>query len=378
MDSWGIYVHIPWCESRCPYCAFNTYVEKAPPFRAYTDAILQQWAAHQADFQGAPSTIFFGGGTPSLHPPELIGALIEAFQPASNAEITLEANPGGSTKTSLSAYRDAGINRVSLGIQTFHSKHARFLNRGHSVDDARQLLADVAATGFNSWSADLIFALPHQSLSEWAEDLQALLDCEPPHVSLYGLTAEEGTPYTNALKKGRFPVQDEELWEAMMDTACEQLEQAGLQRYEVSNWAHAGHQSRHNSLYWRGKHWMGLGAGAHGWHPQGLRTVGHLEPQAFIQNPNTWKESHTSNSKESAIELMLSTIRHIDGIPLGSLHQLGWNIQRSKIAHHLENGLLVYGENALQVRTRGWKLINSLLLSLESALEPISHNPSAP
>ena len=377
MDSWGIYVHIPWCESRCPYCAFNTYVEKTPPFHDYNEALLRQWAAHKQDFRGAPSTIFFGGGTPSLHPPELISTLIETFQPAPNAEITLEANPGGSSRESLKAYRAAGINRVSLGIQTFHKKHARFLNRGHSVADARQLLEDVALTGFESWSADLIFALPHQTLSEWMEDLHTLLECKPPHVSLYGLTAEEGTPYTKALQKGRFPEQDEELWEAMMDTACEVLKDAGLQRYEVSNWARAGHQSRHNSLYWRGKHWMGLGAGAHGWHPQGLRTVGHLNPQDFIRHSTAWKESHRPTPKDQAIELILSTIRHIDGIPLHTLHESGWQIQREKLSIHLEKGLLVYGENSLQVHARGWKLINSLLLSLESALEPIAQNPSA-
>jgi oxygen-independent coproporphyrinogen-3 oxidase len=372
MTPWGIYVHIPWCRSRCPYCAFNTYVDPDPPFEAYTQALLRQWSAHRGDFEGPPSTVFFGGGTPSLHPPDQIAALIEAFAPSEEAEITLEANPGTVNPALLASFRRAGVNRVSLGIQTFQRKHARFLNRGHSVDDAQRLLAEVAEAGFKSWSADLIFALPHQTLHEFEADLSMLLACEPPHVSLYGLTAEEGTPYTEALNAGRFPQQDEGLWEEMYDLAIARLDAEGLARYEVSNLARAGHRSAHNSLYWRGNHWLGLGAGAHGWHPQGLRTVGHALPKNFMAEPEIWAESHCPNAQEQALELLLSSLRHIDGVDLAVLGGLGWALDPEKTRRHIESGLLAQEENSIRVRDRGWKLINSLLLALESALVPLS------
>ena len=376
MSSWGLYVHIPWCRSRCPYCAFNTYVEDSPAFEAYTHALIRQWEAHKSDFPGHPSTVFFGGGTPSLHPPELIAQLLQAFSPETNAEITLEANPGTVGAEELSAYRRAGINRVSLGIQTFNPKHARFLNRGHSVHDARRLLEEVADTGFDSWSADLIFALPHQNMADFSVDLDALIATNPPHVSLYGLTAEPGTPYTKALSEGRFPAQREELWEEMFDLALDRLEEVGFERYEVSNLARKGHRSRHNSLYWRGQHWAGLGAGAHGWHPTGTRVVGHSNPNDFIQSPTTWEETHTPSPREAAVELLLSTLRHIDGIPLPALRRLGFCLDPTKLHRHLSNGLLIADEQKLRVAGRGWKLIDSLLVDLEQALTPQSPKPS--
>jgi oxygen-independent coproporphyrinogen-3 oxidase len=377
MSDWGLYIHIPWCRSRCPYCAFNTYVEDTPAFEAYTNALIEQWEALKDEFSGRPSTIFFGGGTPSLHPPDLIAQLIEVFQPLDEAEVTLEANPGTVGAQQLSQFRAAGVNRVSLGIQTFNPKHARFLNRGHSVNDAMRLLEEVAATGFHSWSADLIFALPHQTLEDFAYDLDALADAAPPHVSLYGLTAEPGTPYTKALQKGRFPKQNEELWESMFDLALQRLEAQGLQRYEVSNLAQTGHRSQHNSLYWRGHHWAGLGAGAHGWHPSGRRVIGHSKPEKFIASPTTWEDSHTPNSREAAVELLLSTLRHIDGIPLSKLERLGFCLQGPKVNHHIHHGLLIADSGCLRVAGRGWKLIDSLLVDLEASLSPSLSGPSS-
>ena len=371
MSKWGLYVHIPWCKTRCPYCAFNTYVDKAPPFEAYTEALIAQWGRHYKDFNSSPSTVFFGGGTPSLHPPELIQRLLGSFGPSKDAEITLEANPGTVNLERLNAYKKAGINRVSLGVQTFQRQHAAFLNRGHSVNEAAQLLEDVAEAGFDSWNADLMFALPHQSLASFQEDLEALIDCQPPHISLYGLSAEDGTPYTRALQAGRLPTQDEELWENMMDHAETRLHQAGWERYEVSNWSKPGERARHNSLYWQGAHWMGLGAGAHGWHPQGTRTVGHKSPKNFIQSPTTWAESYTPSAHDTAVDLILSCIRHKDGISLQKLHDWGFDIEKKRIQNHLDSGLLAWSENRIRVQSRGWKLINSLVIELESALQPL-------
>lgn len=370
MNPWGLYVHIPWCRSRCPYCAFNTYVDPDPPFQSYTRALIRQFEAHQPDFEGQPSTVFFGGGTPSLHPPEQIRELIQVFGPKKNAEITLEANPGTVNPALLEALLEAGVNRLSLGIQTFQAQHARFLNRGHSVADAQRLLTEVSRAGFRSWSADLMFALPHQSVADFQSDLDSLLACDPPHVALYGLTAEEGTPYTKALQAGQFPPQEEGLWEEMYDCAVKRLSAAGLQRYEVSNWARPGHQSEHNNLYWRGRNWLGLGAGAHGWHPQGLRTVGHALPKQFMEKPTEWASQYKPSARERVVEYLLGALRHNLGVEFSVLSKLGWRLDTQKLTLHVQNGLLKIDKNSVRVHERGWKLINSLLLHLESALEP--------
>ena len=162
----------------------------------------------------------------------------------------------------------------------------------------------------------------------------------------------------------------------MFDLALERLSETGLERYEVSNLARKGHRSKHNSLYWRGQHWAGLGAGAHGWHPTGARVVGHSNPKDFIASPTTWEESHTPSPREAAVELLLSTLRHVDGVPAPALHRLGFELDSSQLDHHVSNGLLIEEAGGLRVAGRGWKLIDSLLVDLEKALVPHNHRAS--
>ncbi|MEE2751954.1 MAG: radical SAM family heme chaperone HemW [Myxococcota bacterium] len=365
---WGIYVHIPWCRSRCPYCAFNVEVRENPPTKAYTDALTKHWRALSSHFEGQADSVFFGGGTPSLHPPELLKELVEVLSPAPQAEITLEANPGTVGPELLNDFLEAGINRLSLGIQTFDPKHARFLNRAHSVADARDLLKMVRMAGFESWSADLIFALPNQNLTQFERDLDTLVSLDPPHVSLYGLTAEPGTPYTQALQAGAFPEQDEDTWADMYELAVSRLSQAGLERYEVSNFARKGHRSRHNEHYWRARPYAGIGAGAHGWLPNGQRTVTRSRPDEYIENPCDWAHIETPTARNAAKERVLSTLRHVDGIDLRKLSSLGFSLDEHKLASLLEHNLVELRENHLVLGTNGWNIADGLVRRISDAL----------
>ena len=372
MDCWGIYIHIPWCISRCHYCAFTTNVDSEPPWVAYVDAIMQEWDNTQPLFKGTPDSIFLGGGTPSLMPPDQLRRLIEHIGPTKDCEITLEANPGTVDKEKLHAIHSAGVNRLSVGIQTFQPHLAKFLNRGHSVAHAQDLLRDIKSIGLKSWSADLIFGLPNQTIEELKLDLLELLASDPPHISLYSLTAEPGTPYTNALNKGRFSKISDELWEQMMDLVIEMPASAGINRYEVSNLAAPEMRCRHNELYWRGGYWAGLGVGAHGWLPNRLRTENTHDVSEYINAPCDYLNEVHPTPREQATELLLTSIRHVDGVPLKQLERLGWEVSLTDCAPMIKAGLVELTEDSLRVIGRGWNLINQVVLHLDQRLSRAS------
>ncbi|MFN7146701.1 MAG: coproporphyrinogen-III oxidase family protein, partial [Myxococcota bacterium] len=275
---YGVYVHIPWCRRQCPYCAFAISTRPEPPHRAYTDAVIREWGLRRALFPGRPATVYFGGGTPSLAPPDELARIIAAVDPLPGAEISMEANPGDPLP--LTTFRDAGITRLSLGVQSFDPWVARRLGRGHTSDDARRLVAEAQAAGFASVSFDLMFAVPGQSLARFQADLAAVVALAPDHVSLYGLTIEEGTPFARSKR----PL-DDDLWRDMYDAAVDVLGAHGLERYEASNFARAGHRSVHNEHYWRARHWAGLGASAHAWWPDGTRAANLADTDAYLASP---------------------------------------------------------------------------------------------
>ena len=370
--SWGIYVHLPWCPVLCHYCGFNKYLAQDPPWAHYTAALLKQWASIAPLFPPAADSLFFGGGTPSLHPPELLADLVKTLQPSEDAEISLEALPGTLDGDGLRALLDLGVNRLSVGVQTFQPRWTRFLNRGHGPEESLALVRSLAALDFHSWSLDLIFALPGQSLDDFQADLDAVIALAPPHVSLYGLTAESGTPYGQAVSQGRIHPPSDDLWEAMYETAVERLGQAGLQRYEVSNFALEGHRCRHNQNTWRGGYYAGLGAGAHGWLPDGRRTVGQSRPADFIQDPLAWEVLALPEAREAAIDFLLTTLRHSEGIPLTGLAERGWSLSQAVVEPLLGGEVLRRENERIALQGRGWRLADGILAQLTEALVPIS------
>jgi oxygen-independent coproporphyrinogen-3 oxidase len=269
-SAFSLYIHVPYCISKCPYCDFNSHVVAEIPEDHYTAALLQELARYgeSADWQGRTlQSIFFGGGTPSTFKPESIGKLLArtaaTFPIQADCEITLEANPGTVDRDHFFGYRDAGINRISVGVQSFQPRLLKFLGRIHSADEARNALAVVRRGGFDNFSFDLIFANPDQTLHELEADIDTAMEFNPPHLSAYNLTFEEGTPFHHEYRSGRLKslTEDEEI--AMAEMIEAKLLAAGLSRYEISNYARPGCHSRHNVNYWQSGDYLGLGAGAH-------------------------------------------------------------------------------------------------------------------
>lgn len=273
LDSISLYLHVPFCHTRCHYCDFNTYAGMLGHRERYVDALAQeiQLAGLRARRPGdAPRrcrTIFFGGGTPSLLSAEQVDALLtaarQAFAVDDDAEITLEANPGTLEYGRLDALRAVGVNRLSMGAQSFDADLLRWMGRIHSPEEIETAFAAARQAGFTSINLDFIFALPNQSLATWAETLERALALGPEHLSLYSLIVEEGTPLFAWVRDGRVIPADDDTAADMYEHAITRLAAAGYGQYEISNWALPGHECRHNLTYWRNLPYIGLGAGAH-------------------------------------------------------------------------------------------------------------------
>lgn len=363
--AWGIYVHVPWCRVRCPYCAFNVHPDRDARWHDYVDGIARDLALWQPSFAGAPGSVYFGGGTPSLLPLQALRELLRILPRAE--EITLEANPGTVDRDALAAWRELGVTRLSLGIQTFDPRYAGMLNRGHSVDDALHLLAGVRSAGFETWSFDLMFGLPGQTLGELDADLDQVIEHRPPHVSLYGLTVEPGTPWERAVRSGKLVPVGEDEWRAMYDRIVERLEGAGWERYEVSNFALRGHRSRHNEAIWRGGHYAGLGPGAHGFLPGGERTIATADPGAWLQSPIDSREQPTI--EQAAADRVLGQLRHRDGLDLDSLGtDFGATLDERALDPLLATGLVVRRTATVTLTHEGFALADAVTRHVVGAL----------
>lgn len=261
-----LYVHVPFCVAKCHYCAFISGTPHEQELAEYPELLLRELQLHPA--AGRPvDSIYFGGGTPSLLQPPQLDRLLKGIashtgiQP--DAEITLEANPGTIDGISLKGFRDSGINRISLGIQSFDDRTLKSLGRIHTAEQSRQALRDARDAGFSNVSIDLIHSLPGQSLDQWKSELLRATELSPDHISIYGLTVEEGTPFARVYPPGSPELADEDLSADMFELADEFLPAAGFEHYEIANYARPGYRSQHNSGYWRRDGYLGLGVAAH-------------------------------------------------------------------------------------------------------------------
>ena len=367
--AWGAYVHTPWCRLHCPYCNFNVST-RPPRWREWVDGLRAEWALRRVRFEGRAATVYLGGGTPSLAPPDVLAEVLSIVPRADDAEITIEANPGDLTHERLAEWRAIGVHRLSLGVQTFDPRFARLLARGHTARQSRELVAMVREAGLSTWNVDVIFALPGQSPADFEADLGAILETAPPHVSLYGLTFEPGTPLTRARDVGRIASPGEADWRAMYDRAVAALEGAGIHRYEVSNFARPGHRSRHNEATWRGGHYVGLGPGAHGFAPDGVRTVGHAALDAWRADPAGVEDRPSPAA--AAIDLVLSTLRHIDGLPLGALaSRTGHDLDPTAVDALIRAGLLLRQGDRLALTDAGFPVGDGVVGHVCDALRPL-------
>jgi oxygen-independent coproporphyrinogen-3 oxidase len=268
--SFSLYIHIPYCQSKCPYCDFNSYAALAWPEAEYVRALVSEMSRRVTEPPWAGQhikTIFLGGGTPSLFAPNSIGAVIEAadriFGIDRKAEITLEANPGTVNESKLCGFQTAGVNRISFGAQSFDSRILSFLGRIHSADETRAAARLAQRAGFERLNLDLIFAVPGQQLEHVRNDIGEAAGLGPDHISAYNLTFEEGTVFFTEMKRGRIRPLATDEQAAMFDLVRSELPQYGYPMYEISNYAPPGHEALHNLSYWRAESYLGVGAGAH-------------------------------------------------------------------------------------------------------------------
>ena len=319
----ALYVHWPFCVSKCPYCDFNSHVRESVDQQVWRAALLADLRHEAAMLPGRRvSSIFFGGGTPSLMPPETVAAVIAATDDAwgltNDCEITLEANPNSVEVANFAALASAGVNRVSIGVQSFDAQILQFLGRAHGGDEARRAIA-AAQEHFARVSFDLIYARPGQSLAAWEAELGEALAFGTGHLSLYQLTIEPGTRFATLAAKGDLVIPDGDAAADLFDATQAITRAAGLPRYEVSNHARRGEESRHNLTYWRYGDYAGIGPGAHG-RRLAQATERHKKPENFTaaveRNGHGLKRETDLPSHERATEAMLMGLRLTEGVDL--------------------------------------------------------------
>lgn len=321
----GIYLHWPFCKSKCPYCDFNSHVRESIDQARWRDALLAN-LEHAAEKSGPRhvTSVFFGGGTPSLMPPETAAALIERIDklwglPA-GTEVTLEANPTSAEAERFAAFARAGVNRLSLGVQALNDDALKFLGRQHSAAEALAAL-ELARAAFPRISFDLIYARPGQSHTAWQAELAEALALGPEHISLYQLTIEEGTVFHGAWRRGELSLPEEDDAARLYEETAEQLAAAGLPAYEISNHARPGAACRHNLTYWRYGDYVGVGPGAHGrltWDGKKHATREHRAPEAWLdlvaRQGHGWRDAPVIEAGQRLTEMVMMGLRLSEGI----------------------------------------------------------------
>ena len=378
----SLYVHIPYCVSKCPYCDFNVHVVSRIPETEYAGALVQELAFYAASVNWRDRTlksIFFGGGTPSIFSPSTIGVILEEADSLcgfeEDIEITLEANPSETDSSRYRGYRSCGINRLSIGVQSFQPRLLKFLGRTHSVAETRSALEIARDCAFPSISLDLIFASPGQSLEDLEADLDEALSFELPHLSAYNLTFEEGTPFHRDYRSGKIQPLSEETEIAMVELIENKLAPNGLKRYEISNYAMPGFGSRHNINYWEGGDYLGIGAGAHsygrGKSPHwGYRWHNEKNPGRYMSKI---EESHRAiageeitDLKEAAAEFVFMGLRMMRGISLAEFERrFGMSLDDfyPQVDDLKRDGLLEEHNGRLVLTRRGLLVANSVFVT---------------
>jgi len=376
--AFGVYVHWPFCLSKCPYCDFNSHVRHAPiDEERFVRAFVREIETTAARAPGRDvSSIFLGGGTPSLMQPQTVGAILEAigqhWSVADDVEITLEANPTSVEATRFRGYRTAGVTRVSLGVQALDDASLKALGRLHTAREALDAVA-IARSVFDRYSFDLIYARPDQTPEMWAEELQRAISQAAEHLSLYQLTIEEGTPFYGLHAAGKLRTPDEAIARALYDVTQEICARHGLPAYEISNHARSGAECRHNLVYWRGQEYAGIGPGAHG----RLDIDGDRHAIATEKRPEAWLmrveaigngivADDLLNSEERADEFLLMGLRLREGIdPQRYAALAGRPLDPRRIAILREEGAIAISpDGRLRVTQDGFPLLDAVVADL--------------
>lgn len=377
-DAFGVYIHWPFCLSKCPYCDFNSHVRHAPIDEArYVNAFAREIEAMAARAPGREvSSIFFGGGTPSLMQPQTIGGILDAISKhwtvSPSVEVTLEANPTSVDATRFHGYRAAGVNRVSLGVQALDDASLKMLGRLHTAREALDAVA-IARSAFDRYSFDLIYARPDQTPQMWTDELTFAISEAAEHLSLYQLTIEEGTPFFGLHAAGKLKTPDEATARTLYDVTQEVCARHGLPAYEISNHARPGAECRHNLVYWRGQEYAGIGPGAHG----RLDIGGIRHALATEKRPEAWLMRVEANGhgivtddllnrEERADEFLLMGLRLTEGIdPQRYAALSGRELDAARITVLREEGAITVDPSGrLRVTQAGFPLLDAVVADL--------------
>lgn len=380
----GIYIHIPFCKSRCAYCDFFSTTQLSQR-EAYVDALCKEAKRRLATLNSKRSTpnpittIYFGGGTPSLLSPDQIARILHTIDAPQAIEVTLEANPGDLTPNYLRAVREAGVNRLSIGIQSFDDEVLRLIGRRHTAAEAKAAVKAAKAAGFDNISIDLIYGIPSQystlnsQLSAWEAQIEQALQLGVQHISTYCLSYEEGTRMTHMLEQGEINEVDEDTENAMYDLLVSQLKEAGFEHYEVSNFALSGYRSKHNSSYWNRTPYIGLGAGAHSydgartrsWNPDNLEEyirAQEMEETPHSESASTMATYETLTDTDLYNERIMLRLRTAEGIAINELHN------PTLATPYIERGLFKQTPDKRLVATlQGIHILNRIIEDLFSS-----------
>jgi oxygen-independent coproporphyrinogen-3 oxidase len=381
-DDWeaggfGLYIHWPFCAAKCPYCDFNSHVTARVDHARWRDAYLSE-IDRSADLTGGRvlRTVFFGGGTPSLMDPAVVAEIMARVRSrwpvANDLEVTLEANPTSVEAAKFRAFRDAGINRVSMGIQALNDDDLRRLGRMHSSAEAIAAF-DVARSIFNRVSFDLIYARQGQTLDSWRDELSRALALAVDHLSLYQLTIEPGTAFGDRHARGTLrDLPEDDSAADMFDLTQDLCAAQGMPAYEVSNHARDGAESRHNLIYWRYGDYLGIGPGAHGrvtQQPGGrMATETHRQPGAWLaaveRNGSGSSLTEPLPLPDQAAEYLMMSLRLDEGTDLTRLHALGLTPARDTLSHLADLGLITAADDRLRTTLQGRRVLNAILREL--------------
>lgn len=341
----SLYIHIPFCKQKCNYCDFVSYAGKEELIDEYVKSLIRELEPLLSTFDYQLSTVYFGGGTPTLlspkHLDKIISTLIEHCKlKIENSEISIEANPGTANKTKLKELRQLGINRLSMGVQSFNDIHLKTLGRIHDAKTALKFYEDARAAGFDNINLDLIFALPNQTLAEWQQDLKTAISIAPEHLSCYCL-------------EGKMAQHNEDLELAMYEHTINTLTKAGFEHYEISNFARPGFECQHNIVYWKNENYFGIGAGAHS-HVDGKRWANPNSIEDYLNNAPriSHNDSHLATAQR---ETLFMGLRLLKGLPSEKFQGF-----EQEVAELIESGLLIRENSHIKLTKKGLYLANEV------------------
>lgn len=359
----GIYLHVPFCHSKCAYCDFFS-IARSERAGDYAEAVKQEYRAREAELGGQPiKTLYFGGGTPSILAPEHFKSLARELLTLQTEEFTIEVNPEDVTPEKAQLWADEGVNRVSMGVQSLSDSELKAVNRRHSAAAALEACRTLQSAGITNISLDLIYGLPGQTTESFAHSIDGVIASGAKHISAYILSYEPGTLLTKRLEKGLIEAVAESTLEAMYSILCEKLTTAGFEHYEISNFALPGFRSRHNSSYWDLTPYIGLGPAAHSLDAFGVRRWHEPDLRSYLQN-SLEIETEEESEEERLDDLLIISLRRCEGLDLRQIPERRRPMLEAAAKTHIAAGRLVAEEGRLYIPEEHWLIADSIIRDL--------------